>query len=94
MNNQLALVSSTRWPPVRIEQGVRLAQRILLHRGELYRVPPRYRQIRAEQGMAYVSHGGKDFIVGQGESVRFDGANDIALVSLLCGESLIVELFA
>jgi hypothetical protein len=64
-----------------------------LHPNELYRVPASYRQVSAQRGIAHISHGGKDFIVRAGECFSFENDTDIALVSPLRSESLILELF-
>lgn len=68
-------------------------QRIFLYPNELYRVPPSYRQVRARHGVAHLSHHGRDFIIHTGESLTLDRAADVALVSPLFSETLVLELF-
>jgi len=74
--------------------GLRLMQRICLYPNELYRLPPHYRQVRASQGIAYISQGGKDFVVPTDEELTLERTDDVALVSPLRSEALILELFA
>ena len=69
------------------------AQRIFLYPHELYRVPASYRQVRTSQGVAYISHGGRDFVLQAGECAALDRAADVALVSPLHSETLVLELF-
>jgi hypothetical protein len=90
MHANLALIPAT---GAHRQPAERLAQRVLLYADELYRVPPVYRQVRAKQGIGHLSHGGRDFILRAGESVRFAGAKDVALISPLHSESLVLELF-
>jgi hypothetical protein len=73
---------------------LRLTQRILLFSRELYRVPSCYRRLLARQGIAHISHGGRDLILMPGESVTLAQIPDVALVSPLRGEALVLELFA
>lgn len=69
------------------------SQRLFLYANELYRVPSTYRQVRLRHGIAHISHQGKDFIVRPGEALRLERGKDIALVSPLHSESLVLELF-
>ena len=69
-------------------------QRIFLYPNELYRIPPIYRQVRAGQGTAYISQGGKDFVVPTNEQVTLEKTTRMALASSLRSEVLILELFA
>jgi hypothetical protein len=93
MNTSLAFVPSFLEQTRRFAQGSRLAHRILLHPDELYRVPPSYSQVRTVCGIAYISQDGQDWIVPPGEAHRFAGTKDVALVSPLRGEALVIELF-
>lgn len=93
MNTQLALVATSSAQHSCQEQGGRLAQRIFLYANELYRVPAAYRHVRTQQGTAYISHGGHDFIVPSGECVDLKRGTDAILVSPLRSESLVLELF-
>ncbi len=93
MDMQLALVTSSDTQHGSQPQGAQLAQRIFLYANELYRVPSSYRQARTQQGIAYISQNGRDFVVLTGECVNLDQGADVVLVSPLRKESLILELF-
>lgn len=93
MKPELALAIS---PTVRSDDRgatLRLTQRIFLYPNELYRVPATYRQVRAQQGIAHISHGGRDLIVMPGESIALAQIADVALVSPLRNGVLVLELF-
>lgn len=92
MKSTLALISRHTPQPVGAPHG-QLAQRILLHPDELYRVPPTYRQVRTSHGVAHISHGGRDLIVRAGESANLEQSTEVALVSPLHRELLVMELF-
>ncbi len=94
MNAHLALVSPTLSRRSSGEKGLQLMQRIFLYPSELYRIPPIYRQVRARQGTAYISQSGKDFVVLTNERITLEKSTDVALVSPLRSEILILELFA
>jgi hypothetical protein len=90
MNQSLALLSShTGRFPVQTQ----LAQRFVLYRGELYRVPPWYGLLRVAAGMAYVTQAGQDHLVPCGQEFHLSHSTDPALVSAIDGEQVIVELF-
>jgi hypothetical protein len=72
----------------------KLMQRILLYPGELYRIASHHRRVRVVQGAAYLSYSGKDYIVQPGEAVSVKGACDMALVSPMRSEALVMELQA
>ncbi|GEM_PF-1529004 len=93
MDTHFALIPAVATPPNRHDRGSRLVQRVFLYADELYRVPPRYRRALARQGIAHISHGGRDFIVQSGEWINLARIADVALVSPLRGESLVLELF-
>jgi hypothetical protein len=91
MNQALALV-----PPLRIGRfplQAQLTRQLALYRGELYRVPARYRLLRIQAGMAYVTQAGQDHILRSGQEMQLERAADIALVSAIAGEQVILELF-
>ncbi|MBX3012209.1 MAG: hypothetical protein KF832_11915 [Caldilineaceae bacterium] len=73
--------------------GSQLTQRILLYPNELYRVPSSYRQVRTAQGVAHISHHGRDFVVHPGEWLCLERSTDVALVSPLRSEAVVLELF-
>ncbi len=92
MNQNLALVSpmhSERYPA-----QAQLAQRLMFCRGELYRVPACYPLLRIQAGTAYVTQAGQDYILYSGQELFVDRADDVALVSGLGNEPVILELFS
>jgi hypothetical protein len=91
VSNSLSLVSPGRvaYAP----QQAQIAQRLVLYRGELYRVPACYHLLRVKSGMAYVTQAGKDrFLVG-GQEMQLDAATDVALVSAMQCDPAVLELF-
>lgn len=93
MKADLALVTSVTTQRKNRDHGGRLTQRVFLYPNELYRVPSSYRQMRTRHGIAHISHSGKDFIVRTGEWINLEQVADVALVSPLYSESLVLELF-
>jgi hypothetical protein len=91
MNHSLALVSSACVKHTITE--AQIAQRLVLYRGELYRVPAEYRMLRIKSGTAYVTQAGQDRIVLCGQTTPLETDADVALISTLAGEPVIVELF-
>jgi len=93
MRGTLGLVALSSTQQGNQDAGRQPAQRLFLYANELYRVPSAYRQVRPRHGIAHISHAGKDFIVRPGESLRLEQGKDIALVSPLHSDSLVLELF-
>lgn len=93
MQTDLALVPTLATQYSGRNKGEQPAQRIFLYPNDLYRVPPSYRQVRARHGIAHISHRGQDFIIRTGESLNLDHNADVALVSPLVSETLVLELF-
>jgi hypothetical protein len=90
MNQALSLLS----PRIgRFPAQPHLAQRLVLYRGELYSVPPHFRLLRVTTGVAYVTQSGQDHIVRSGQELHLTRVADLALVSGVDGEQVIVELF-
>lgn len=93
MRTDLALVPARATQRGGRDKGAQPTQRIFLYPNELYRVPPSYRQVRARQGIAHISQHGQDFIIRTGEWLTLDRTADVALVSPLYSETLVLELF-
>lgn len=93
MNKHLALVSTQGSAIIHAPQGARLTQRVLVQANELYRVPPTFHHVRVKQGIGHISHGGRDFIICPGDLLDLQRIKDVALVSPLQSESLVLELF-
>jgi hypothetical protein len=69
-------------------------QRVLLYPDELYRVPDSYGKLRVVAGIALVTQAARDLIIGPGHEARLDRGHDVALISPLRSDQLIVELYA
>ena len=93
MQTDLALVPTAAQQRSSRSQSAQPTQRIFLYPNELYRVPPSYRQVRARQGIAHISQHGQDFIIHTGEALNLERTADVALVSPLFSETLVLELF-
>ncbi|CAN5506765.1 hypothetical protein BH10CHL1_BH10CHL1_11200 [soil metagenome] len=91
MTHALALVSPTHQPSTRREPSI--AQRLVLYHGELYRVPTAYHLLRIQSGTAYVTQSGQDRVLACGEMASLDANADVALISALAGDPVILELF-
>jgi hypothetical protein len=66
--------------------------RVVLVENELYRLEAPFRQIRVVSGTAYVSHNGRDNVMGKGQTQNFNTHVDFALVSASGNKPLIVEI--
>ena len=92
MNGSLALVSPAR--PTSVARRDQVVQRLVLYHGELYRVPADYRLLRVHSGQAYVTQAGQDRILLDEQELQLDSAADMALVSGIGGQPVILELFS
>jgi len=93
MRSILGLVARSAVQQGNAEVDRQPSQRLFLYANELYRVPSVYRQVRTRHGIAHISHQGQDFIVRPGEALALEKGKDVALVSPLHSESLVLELF-
>lgn len=93
MRGTLELVALAAAQPETQAVAAQPSQRLFLYANELYRVPSAYRRVRTRHGIAHISHQGKDFIVRPGELLKLEAGKDVALVSPLHSESLVLELF-
>jgi hypothetical protein len=91
MKHTLALVLPVRSGCFRLP--ARLAQLLVLYCDELYRVSAYYHLLRITAGIAYVTQAGQDHILVGGQELRLDSTADMALVSGIGGEPVILELF-
>ena len=91
MNSSLSLISAAHVG--RPQYQAQIAQRLVLYRGELYRVPACYRLLRIKAGMAYVTQAGQDRILLAGQELQLDNAADMALISGIGCEQVVLELF-
>ena len=93
MRGTLGLVALSSTQQGNQDAGRQPAQRLFLYANELYRVPSAYRQVRPRHGIAHISQHGQDFIIRTGEWLTLDRTADVALVSPLYSETLVLELF-
>ena len=70
-----------------------VSQRLLLYRNELYRVPASYHKVRVITGTAFITQSAHDFILGPGHEASLQHSGDVALLSPLRNDPLVVELF-
>jgi hypothetical protein len=92
MNSSLTLVLPQRCQKATYKAEV--SQRLLLYADELYRVPAEYRRVRAVAGRAHITHAGQDIILEAGREAHLSAAKDVALVSALKCDALVLELSA
>lgn len=93
MSAQLALITPATTQCGHARQGAHPAQRVFLYANELYRVPATYRHVHARQGVAHISQAGRDYVVSSGDCVTLQRGADMALVSPLQSDALILELY-
>jgi hypothetical protein len=67
------------------------ALRMALLYGELLRIPKSVEMLRILSGCAWVSAGGRDFVLGCGESLSLSGSSRDAIISAVHGETLFFE---
>jgi hypothetical protein len=68
--------------------------RIVVYRGEIARLPAGGRALRAVSGKAWITYAGRDIILAPGEAAALAAGEDIALVSALGRNPLVLELVA
>jgi hypothetical protein len=88
MNATLALASS----PIHSGQP-HLTQRLVLYAGELYRIPSTYQKVRVVSGTAFVTQAARDHVAGPDREIELQPKGGVALISPLCTDSLVVELY-
>ena len=71
-----------------------VAMRLLLYPSETYRVPRSCHAVHVRTGMAWLTHDGRDMVLGEGESMELDGKRDVAVVSSVSGMPLVLEVLA
>lgn len=69
-----------------------VAWRLLLYPAETYRVPRSCHAVHVQTGLAWLTHDGRDIVLGEGESVELDGKRDIAVVSSVSKVPLVLEV--
>jgi hypothetical protein len=66
--------------------------RLVLYRGEVYRVPPAGQGVRILRGRAWVTYGGQDILLTRGDETHFASGQDAALVSAVGCAPLVLEV--
>jgi hypothetical protein len=66
--------------------------RLVLYRGEVYRVPPAGQGVRILRGRAWVTYGGQDILLTRGDETHFASGQDAALVSAVGCAPLVIEV--
>jgi hypothetical protein len=67
--------------------------RLMLYKGELYRLPATSQGVRVLSGVAWVTVAGEDRLLGKDEQASFKLNHDIALVSALDPTPLVLEVW-
>ncbi len=68
--------------------------RLVLYRGEVYRVPPAGRGVRILKGQAWATYGGEDILLTRGDETQFALGRGAALVSAVGCAPLVLEVLA
>ncbi len=66
--------------------------RLVLYRGEVYRVPPTGQGVRVLKGRAWATYGGEDILLTRGEEMDLASGRGAALVSAVGCAPLILEV--
>ncbi len=66
--------------------------RLVLYRGEVYRVPPAGRGVRVLKGRAWATYGGEDILLTRGDETDFASGQGAALVSAVGRAPLVFEV--
>jgi len=68
--------------------------RLVLYRGEVYRLPPAGRGVRILKGRAWVSHAGQDILLARGDEAHLAAGQGLTLVSTVGCAPLISKSWA
>lgn len=66
--------------------------RLSLKTGDVFRVPSACREIHVLSGIAWITVAGKDIILKSGEKISLESKNDLAILSVLGKEPLILDV--
>lgn len=75
-------------------KAANLMSRLVLRRGEIYRLPALSGSIQVVSGQAWVTVAGCDIFLGQGERLAFHSKNEPVLISGLSRMSLVLEVLS
>ncbi len=66
--------------------------RLVLYRGEVYRLPPAGRGVRILKGRAWVTHAGEDILLRRGDEAQLACGQGFALASAVGCTPLVLEV--
>jgi hypothetical protein len=66
--------------------------RLVLYRGEVYRLPEAWRKLRVRSGLAWVTFAGQDTILACGQEAGLGPGKDFPVVSALGHSPLVLEI--
>lgn len=72
--------------------NVTALMRLVLTKGEVYRVPSNYRGLRVRSGQAWITLNGRDLVFKRGDEATLEAKNEFAVVSALGRIPLVIEL--
>jgi hypothetical protein len=75
-----------------ISRSTSVLLRLVLYRGEVYRVPPAGRGVRVLRGRAWATYGGEDILLMRGDETQFASGQGAALVSAAGCAPLVLEV--
>jgi hypothetical protein len=65
--------------------------RLVLYKGEVFRLPQRFKEIQILSGRAWLTMNGKDILVEAGQKVSLATGKDIALISTVRDVPVVLE---
>jgi hypothetical protein len=75
-----------------VSYSARVILRLVLYRGEVYRLPAAGRGVRVCEGEAWITLEGQDTFLARGEELHFVPKKDFAVVSAVGGVPLTLEI--
>ncbi len=75
-----------------VSRSASVLLRLVLYRGEVYRVPPAGRGVRILKGRAWATYGGEDILLARGDETHFASGQGAALVSAVGCAPLVLEV--
>ena len=72
-------------------QSVTDMLRLVLYKGEVFRLPTTFKEIRVLSGSAWLTINGADITLGQGQGIDLSSKERFALVSALYDTPLVLE---
>jgi len=72
-------------------QSVTDMLRLVLYKGEVFRLPTTFKEIRILSGSAWLTINGNDIMLGQGQEIDLSSKKGFALISTLRDTPLILE---